>query len=138
MTDLSNAEKYTAQFGFEAGVVVEVVSITNYFTFGKFIGLDRRYMELYKQQEDRVTVDSFGYVDIPIREIKSLRLLSGPFRHWAEDVPDWAVACRVTSRDIVFYDKDEIEETYPVSDGEVETFRPWWCSKKETKNANGK
>jgi hypothetical protein len=120
MTDLTNTDKYTAQFGFSPGVVVEIDTPRQYIYLGRFLGVNETGFLL------ETTYDT---LDIAFTEIKSIRILTGPFAIW-QFAKDWAKFAVLSERTGCF----DFYEHKPTTSQEIMR-RPWWCSKKETKNA---
>jgi hypothetical protein len=91
MSEVINEEKFSPVFGFEPGVVVEIgIAVKNGFDRSTF------YFERYDQASDSVMlsthwpISAFSKLNRWCENIKSIRILSGPFRFWSEDVPEWA------------------------------------------------
>jgi len=79
---LTNAQKYTSEFGFTPGVVVDFIyAPLRCSVVGFFISFDGQHL-IISNVAGRDKYYSPG--------IEQIRILSGPFRVWAELVPDWA------------------------------------------------
>jgi hypothetical protein len=75
---LTNAQKYSLEFGFEPGVVVEVTTIEGITVFGNCYTEDTRLRIVYYMKKD----GWFGHEWIYLDDIKSIRLLSGKWAVW--------------------------------------------------------
>jgi len=133
MTELTNAEKYTPQFGFVIGTVIEYEHHSER-KLAYFAGVHHDQPRLFISDFPDPAHD--GVYEVPLIDIKSIRLLSGNFRHWSEDVPDWAVVCVNNGPHIQFFNKSDWAYfgNAPL-ENEIVTIRPWWHQPKETKNA---
>lgn len=118
---LTNAQKYSPEYGFEVGVVVEIDDDLIGKTLGFFHHFGAGLLWLNDYQ------DSQHPSAIEVDEIKSIRLLSGPWAIW-NFAPPWATICTNNNGDIVFYDDFAWSQHLiynPTSEGQ-EINAPWW------------
>lgn len=131
---LTNAQKYSSEFGFEPGVVVEIFTHDGDHSveFFNYIGQD--YLTCtnfyYAKGPDDDYDENFHPILYEFNEIKSIRILSGPWSCW-QFAPSDAVACYVAAGDapIAFLSKlngwtvDQAKEVY----GHYFVMpAPWW------------
>jgi hypothetical protein len=116
---LTNAQKYSPEFGFENGVVVEIDGFLWYFNRMEGEGLIvSRTSEL------------LGNIKLSISLIKSIRLLSGPWASW-QFAPADAIGVSIDSPfgDVKFFIKGE-QKQFDEYRREHWTFTsldaPWW------------
>lgn len=107
---MTNEEKFRPEWGFEAGVVVEVTSNDNLKVVGFYRELLPGIVEepslqfIRDEAPPMLSLCTFDPSDlskekdyfrafrqsIPADHIKSIRILSGPFSVWADYIPGWA------------------------------------------------
>lgn len=120
---LTNAQKYSPEFGFEPGVVVEVILPDDYKIIGFFMRLDYGISLTLSQ-------GNTGSDAINANRIKSIRILSGPFSIW-NFAPKGAVGCLYAENartPVMFYKHPEtfaIDKLDPDMDGDFMP-APWW------------
>jgi hypothetical protein len=114
---LTNAQKYSPEFGFEPGVVVAVnrKSTPPYFDDGITI-----YGELDRVRDGILAV---GGTLIRTDDIVSIRILSGRWAIW-QFAPTSTAVCCIEDSDILFFTAREWEQLKPL-DGVVMP-APWW------------
>lgn len=78
---LTNAQKYSPVYGFEPGVVVEVIGVKNVKYTGYFtqLMLPDTLSAYHRFQLDNGAFNVFGFM---VKDIKSIRILSGPWAVW--------------------------------------------------------
>jgi hypothetical protein len=128
MTNLTNAEKYTPQFGFKPGVVVEIQDKgTDLKWLGYFIDVNDECIHVKVRDSAGKTLAFF------IDHIKSIRLLTGTFAIW-QFAPRGTVAIHFdkAGQNIQFCDA---LDPAPWEYDDDWMLAPWWHQPKETKNA---
>lgn len=122
---MTNEEKFSPRFGFEAGVLVEVARKDSYVICGYFCDVHDSHLVLMYAVG---SADSW-HLDIPripLSDIEWIKIRSGPWRFWAEAVPKDAkwVALHY-SGDISFWYNALMPEA---KDGIIRLERPWWAT----------
>ena len=111
---------FSVESGFEPGVVVQAIHTDNKTHVGYF-GWSWR---------DQITYgDHFG---VPLSEIKSITILTGPMRFWA-GAPEWAGFCAVHKLNghVSYYTGIDEIDRFIMGESDIDhyelTNRPFWC-----------
>lgn len=126
---LTNAQKYSPVYGFEPGVVVEVIDVKNVKYTGYFtqLMLPDALSAYHRFQLDNGAFNVFSFM---VKDIKSIRLLSGPWSVW-QFAPADAIGVSIDSPfgDVKFFIKGE-QKQFDEYRREHWTFTsldaPWW------------
>lgn len=121
---LTNAQKYSSEFGFEPRAVVEVIRTSGTISVGMF---DRFYDGDIKIVETEEYSGDTASRWIDVSNIKSIRLLSGPWAVW-QFAPKGAVGCNIVGdNDIFWFCSNELVNGKKWGEGsEGYMPRPWW------------
>jgi len=128
---MTNTEKFSPAWGFEAGVVVEVADHKDRPTVGHFVSAGNRYFNHPEGKHDFIVLDTFkGWQDFRVAEIKSLRILSGPWAVW-QFAPKGAIGAELEDNSpcpIMFFNSSEKYQALKdhTETGFVYLDAPWW------------
>lgn len=127
---LTNEQKYTPASGFEPGVVVEVIDVKNVKYTGYFtqLMLPDALSAYHRFQLDNGAFNVFSFM---VKDIKSIRILSGPWAVW-QFAPARAVGVEIQTQaqsPITWFIEEDVYE-YVSADGDTDAYKylpaPWW------------
>lgn len=120
---MTNSEKFSPEWGFTPGVVVELN--TNHFK--NIIGTIKEIADgsICVAHRDDMT----SWYDL--YRIKSVRILSGPWAVW-QFAPPGSVGCNIVAYDIVWFTSNDAAMERKWGEGSQGYMpRPWWTMGKE-------